>query len=263
MPSVKVMGILNVTPDSFSDGGLHSSLDKACYRAQQMIADGAAIIDVGGESTRPAAADVSLQEELDRTIPVIGILQREFDIPISIDTSKPQVMQTALSAGGNFINDVRALQEDGALEVAAASNAKICLMHMQGQPRTMQANPHYDDVVQEVKIFLQERKAVCVAAGISAERIFLDPGFGFGKNLQHNLQLLNALDTFEEPLLVGLSRKAMLGVLLNRPVEQRLAGSLALAVVAALKGAHIIRVHDVRETVEALTVIQALRRENE
>lgn len=256
------MGILNVTPDSFSDGGQYASLNRACAHARQMVAEGAAIIDVGGESTRPGAESVGLQEELDRVIPVIEVLHRELDVPISIDTSKPEVMRAALAVGAGLINDVYALRAEGAIAVVAASQAPVCLMHMQGEPRTMQANPHYENVVTEVQNFLSERKKACLAEGISEDRILLDPGFGFGKNLQHNLQLLNSLETLHSlnsPVLVGLSRKAMLGMLLNRSTEQRLAGSLTLAVLAASKGAHIIRSHDVRETVDALKVMQAVQ----
>ncbi len=256
------MGILNVTPDSFSDGGLHFAHDQAITHAHQMIQAGAAIIDVGGESTRPGAEAVPVQEELDRVIPVIEKLRQESAVLISIDTHKPEVMRAALAAGAVFINDVNALQDEGAMEVAARSDAMICLMHMKGEPRTMQAAPHYHDVVQEVKKFLSDRKQACISAGIAPERIILDPGIGFGKNLQHNLSLLKALETFSElesPLLMGVSRKAMLGILLNgAPATQRLSGSLALAVFSALKGASIIRVHDVKETVDALTVIEAV-----
>jgi len=256
---MKVMGILNVTPDSFADGGLHLALDKACFHAETMIKDGAAIIDIGGESTRPGASPVTVQEELDRVIPVIEKLNQNFDIPLSIDTLKPAVMRAALSAGVWMINDVNALQADGAVEIVANSNAMICLMHMQGEPRTMQKAPHYDDVVQDITKFLLARKQVCLDAGIAPERIFLDPGIGFGKNLDHNLALLKALDKLPGPLLIGVSRKAMLGTLLKgAPPQQRVSGSLALAVWAAMKGAKIIRVHDVKETVDALTVIEAL-----
>jgi dihydropteroate synthase len=258
----RVMGILNVTPDSFSDGGLHFVFDRAYSHAQKMIQAGVAIIDIGGESTRPGAMPVSAQEEIDRVIPVIEILHREFDIPLSIDTNKPAVMQAALSAGAGFINDVNALQAEGALAVVANSNAVVCLMHMQGEPRTMQVAPHYDDVVQDVKDFLLSRKQICIDAGIAAERIVLDPGIGFGKNLKHNLQLLKTLVHLPKPLLIGVSRKAMIGRLLNNaPVEQRLSGSLALAVWSAMNGANIIRVHDVQETVDALTVINAVMQE--
>jgi dihydropteroate synthase len=257
--NVRVMGILNVTPDSFSDGGLHLPLDQACLHAEKMIQDGADIIDIGGESTRPGATPVSVQEELDRIIPVIEKLKQTFDTPLSVDTLKPAVMQAALSAGVWMLNDVNALQAEGALAIAAKSDAMVCLMHMKGEPRTMQAAPHYEDVVQEVNDFLVGRKQICMEAGIASERIFLDPGIGFGKNLQHNLQLLNALDQLPGPLLMGVSRKAMLGLLLNgaKPTA-RVSASVALAVWSVLKGARIIRVHDVKETVDALTVIEAV-----
>lgn len=255
-----VMGILNVTPDSFSDGGQFNSLDAALFRAEQMVNEGATWLDVGGESTRPGAADVAEQEELDRVVPVIDALQRRFDVKISVDTSKAAVMAAAVSAGAAMINDVRALREPGALAVVAASNVLVCLMHMAGQPRTMQQAPAYDNVVNDVKVFLQERIDACVAAGISAERIWLDPGFGFGKSVEHNYQLLAHLADFRSlgrPLLVGVSRKSMLGAVTGRDTNERLAASVSAATIAMLQGAEIIRVHDVAATVDAMKVVQA------
>jgi dihydropteroate synthase len=259
LSSPAVMGILNVTPNSFSDGGRFAGLDAALAQARRMVADGAAIIDVGGESTRPGAAPVSLQEELDRVVPVIEAVTRELDVLVSVDTMKPEVMHAAVAAGAGLINDVLALQAPGALEAAAATGAAVCLMHMQGTPRTMQQDPHYEDVVREVGDFLRERAEACRTAGIPADRIALDPGFGFGKTLDHNLQLLRGLGRLagEYPLLVGLSRKSMLGKLTGRPVEQRLAGSIALAALAVAAGARIVRCHDVAETVDAVRVAWA------
>lgn len=257
-----VMGILNVTPDSFSDGGQHAGLEQALARARQMVAEGAGIIDIGGESTRPGAAAVGEAEELDRVLPVIEHLSRELDVVLSVDTSKPAVMREACRAGAEIINDVNALQAELAVEAAAASGAAVCLMHMQGEPRTMQQDPRYDDVVAEVGGFLRARIQACLAAGIPRERIAVDPGFGFGKRLEHNLALLGRLEAFEGlgcPLLVGLSRKAMFGQLLGRPLEQRLPGSLAAAVLAAWQGARIVRVHDVGPTVDALKVAQSAK----
>ncbi|WP_343860264.1 dihydropteroate synthase [Aliiglaciecola litoralis] len=257
----KVMGILNVTPDSFSDGGQHNSVEAAIEQARLMIEDGASIIDVGGESTRPGAAEVSLQQELDRTIPVIEGICARFDTLVSIDTSKASVMQHAVNAGARLINDVRALREENALEAAAKSGAYVCLMHMQGQPRSMQQQPTYDEVVTDVSDFLSERMAKCVAAGIPKSKLIIDPGFGFGKSLSHNYQLLNRLEHFRSldvPMLIGVSRKSMIGNLLNREVGERLAGSLAAATVAMMKGAHILRVHDVKQTVDAVKVVSAL-----
>jgi dihydropteroate synthase len=257
-----VMGVLNVTADSFSDGGRFRKPDAALEHARRMVAEGAAIIDVGGESTRPGAAPVSLQEELDRVLPIIEALHGEVDAIISVDTMKPEVMSAAVAAGAGFINDVQALHAPGALQVAAASGAAVCLMHMQGTPATMQTEPHYEDVVAEVESFLLERVAACRDAGIARERIALDPGFGFGKTLEHNLALLAGLPRLAAagyPLLVGLSRKSMLAKITGRPVEQRLAGSLALATIAALRGAHITRCHDVAETRDAMAVAWAAR----
>jgi dihydropteroate synthase len=246
-----VMGILNITPNSFSDGGRYRDRDAALGQARRMVADGAAIIDVGGESTRPGAAGVSLQEELDRVLPVIEAVVRELDVLVSVDTMKPEVMREAVAAGAGLINDVLALGAPGALAAAASTGAAVCLMHMQGTPRTMQENPHYEDVVREVGDFLQQRALDCRSAGIAPDRIVLDPGFGFGKTLSHNLQLLRGLPALagEFPLLVGVSRKSMLGKLTGRPVEQRLAGSIALAALAVAAGARIVRCHDVAETV--------------
>lgn len=256
----KVMGILNVTPDSFSDGGRFNQLEHALHQAQSMLDQGADLIDVGGESTRPGAADVGTQQELDRVVPVIEAISSRFDTLISIDTSKAQVMSEAVNAGAVLINDVRALREQGALEAAAASNAAVCLMHMQGQPRTMQHSPAYNDLMDDISNFFRQRIRACDAAGIKKERILLDPGFGFGKTLQHNYQLLNRLAHFHQlgcPLLVGMSRKSMVGKILDNDVDERLAGSLACATLAAFKGAQIIRVHDVKPTVDALKVVQA------
>ncbi|GAB5993137.1 dihydropteroate synthase [Aeromonas enteropelogenes] len=252
-----VMGILNVTPDSFSDGGNFTQLERAMTHARQMVADGATLIDIGGESTRPGAPDVSEQEELDRVIPIVERLVRECNVMISLDTSKAAVMREGCKAGAHLINDIRALQEPGALLAAAEADVPVCLMHMQGQPRTMQIEPHYDDLLEEVKAFFDERIAVCEAAGIGREKLLLDPGYGFGKTLAHNYQLLAAqkeLLCYGLPLLVGMSRKSMIGNLLARPVVERLAGSLACALIGMQQGARIIRVHDVRETMDALRV---------
>jgi dihydropteroate synthase len=257
-----VMGILNVTPDSFSDGGQFIDVSKAVEHALFMIEQGAGMIDVGGESTRPGAADVSEEEEIRRVVPVIEALVARTSIPISIDTSKAAVMSAAVASGASLINDVRALQEPGALEAAARTDAAVCLMHMQGQPRTMQHEPRYDDVVGEVTAFLEQRVEACLAAGIGRDRLVLDPGIGFGKRLEHNFALLAHLPELGRsglPLLVGVSRKSMFQALLGRPVEQRLAGGLAVATAAVLAGAAILRVHDVAETVDAVKVAQALR----
>ena len=261
----QVMGILNTTPDSFSDGGSYYqfdrlSLDHVLKRAEQMLDQGARIIDVGGESTRPGAAIVAEQEELDRVVPVVEALVTRFDALVSVDTSRPSVIREAAKAGASLINDVRALEREGALQAAVETGLPVCLMHMQGQPETMQFRPEYRDVLNEVCQYLQARAAACIAAGISADQILFDPGFGFGKTLTHNFALLQQLQQFKQmgyPLLVGMSRKSMIGQLLNRPVDQRLAGSLALALIAAQKGAAIIRVHDVAETVDALRVLAA------
>lgn len=254
------MGVLNVTPDSFSDGGRHTDPSAALRRAEQMLEEGAAVIDVGGESTRPGAAPVTADEELARVLPVITRLAA-WPVVVSIDTSKPTVMRAALDAGAGLVNDVRALREPGALQVVAGSAAALCLMHMQGEPRTMQVAPAYADVVGEVREFLASRVAACEAAGISRERIAVDPGFGFGKTVEHNLALLRNLAALAPvgcAVLAGLSRKSLLGVLTGRPVEARLAGGIAAAVMAVLHGARIIRSHDVAETVDALRVAAAV-----
>ncbi|MDF5705763.1 dihydropteroate synthase [Aeromonas hydrophila subsp. hydrophila] len=250
-----VMGILNVTPDSFSDGGHFNQLERAMTHARQMVAEGATLIDIGGESTRPGAPDVSEQEELDRVIPVVERMVAELEVMISLDTSKAAVMREGCAAGAHLINDVRALLEPGALAAAAVANVPVCLMHMQGQPRTMQAEPHYDDLLGEVRAFFDERITACLAAGIEREQLLLDPGYGFGKTLAHNYQLLAQQDKlldYQLPLLVGMSRKSMIGNLLGRPVDERLAGSLACALIGMQRGARIIRVHDVRATMDAL-----------
>ena len=257
-----VMGVLNVTPDSFSDGGRYLQLSDALRRATAMVEEGAALIDVGGESTRPGAPPVSVQEELDRVLPVVERLARQLPVPISVDTSKPEIIREAARAGAGLINDVRALRLPGALEAAAASGLPVCLMHMRGEPATMQQEPVYADVVAEVHAFLAERIRVCESAGIPRERILVDPGFGFGKTLDHNLRLLRHLDRFTDlaaGVLVGVSRKSMIGALLNAPVGDRLSGGLAAAVIAFWQGASIIRAHDVRETVQALCVCAAAR----
>ena len=257
-----VMGILNVTPDSFSDGGHFTGKKSALAHAQKMVADGAEIIDVGGESTRPGAQAVSIDEELERTIPVITMLHNDLDVMISIDTSKPEIMKAAVEAGACLINDVRALREPGAIEMAAQLDVPVCLMHMQAEPRTMQAEPHYDDVVNDVKDFLQERIDTCLAAGIKKEHLIVDPGFGFGKTLNHNLSLFKQLASFHEldaPLLVGVSRKSMIGMLLERPVEERMPASIAMAGLATWLDARILRVHDVKETVDAVRMIHAIK----
>jgi dihydropteroate synthase len=256
-----VMGVLNVTPDSFSDGGRFASVDAAVEAGLRMAAEGAALIDVGGESTRPGAQPVSVEDELQRVLPVIERLRAATPVIISVDTSKAQVMRAAAAAGAGFINDVRALREPGALEAAAASGCGLCLMHMQGDPRTMQVAPHYEDVVAEVRAFLAARVAACRAAGIEAARLSVDPGFGFGKNLEHNLRLLRHLPELVAdgpPLLVGLSRKSTVGKLTGREPDERACGSVALAVIAVLKGARLVRAHDVAATVDALKVAAAV-----
>ncbi|HUM93832.1 MAG TPA: dihydropteroate synthase [Candidatus Competibacter sp.] len=255
-----VMGVLNVTPDSFSDGGRYLKLDDARRRAEAMAAEGAAIIDIGGESTRPGAAAVSIQEELDRVLPLVERLSGALAVPISVDTSKPELMRAAVAAGAGLINDVRALRAPGALEAAAAAGVPVCLMHMRGEPGDMQHAPRYNEVVTEVRDFLAERLRLCEAAGIPRERILVDPGFGFGKSLAHNLSLLRHLDRFLDlaaGVLIGVSRKSMIGALLDAPAGERLSGSLAAAVIAAWQGARVIRAHDVRETVQALRVCAA------
>jgi len=253
----QVMGILNVTPDSFSDGGHFFAQDLALKQAKQMIADGATIIDVGGESTRPGAAVVPVEEEIKRVVPVIEAIQSELAVPISIDTSKPDVMRAAVVAGAGLINDVQALRVEGALATAAELAVPICLMHAQGTPQTMQDAPQYGQVVDEVIAFLSERVAACESVGIDKSQLILDPGFGFGKRTRHNLQLmkhLSRLVALDLPVLIGVSRKSIIGKLLNVSVEERLAGSLALASLAVWQGAKIIRTHDVRETVQVVNL---------
>lgn len=257
----QVMGILNVTPDSFSDGGRFARRDAAVRHAQAMLAAGASLIDVGGESTRPGARAVSALEELERVAPVVEAIAAELDVIISVDTSTPAVMREVARLGAGLINDVRALQRDGALDAAADSGLPVCLMHMRGEPTTMQDSPQYADVLVEVRDFLAERMAACTAAGIAAERIVLDPGFGFAKTLEHNLSLfkhMDALHAFGRPLLVGVSRKSMIGKVLGHEVGERLYGSLALAALAVTKGAHILRVHDVAETVDVVRMLAAV-----
>ena len=258
-----VMGILNVTPDSFSDGGKHNALVDALTHTNEMVNAGATIIDVGGESTRPGADEVSVEEELERVIPVIDAIAQRFEVWISVDTSKAEVISEAARVGAHIINDVRSLSEPGALEAAAATDLPVCLMHMQGEPRTMQQAPAYDNILSEVDTYFAQQIARCEAAGIKKERLILDPGFGFGKNLSHNYELLAHLSDFHHhglPLLVGMSRKSMIGQLLNVGPAQRLTGSLSCAVIAAMQGAQIIRVHDVKETVEAMRIVEATRR---
>ena len=282
----QVMGILNVTPDSFSDGGIFLSVESALTQARCMVDEGAAIIDVGGESTRPGATAVTSWQEMDRVLPVIEAIHRELPVIVSIDTSKPEVMRAAVAAGAGMINDVRALREEGALQAALRCDVPVCLMHMQGEPRSMQKMPQYEDVVAEVKAFLAQRIAVCVAAGIPREYLMVDPGFGFGKALRHNLRLFKYLNTFYDlglPMLVGVSRKSMIGVALGdpleqrlrssverlrpiepqlRPVEQRLPASIALAALAVWQGAVIIRAHDVQATVDAVKMMWLVKQEN-
>ncbi len=256
------MGVLNVTPDSFSDGGRFADVATAVARAREMAAQGAALLDVGGESTRPGAPPVDVAEELARVIPVIEAVAGSGAPPVSVDTAKPEVMTAAAAAGAEMINDVRALGAPGALEAAAASGCAVCLMHMQGEPRTMQAAPTYGDVVEEVYAFLAARIEACVRAGISPDRIVVDPGFGFGKTLGHNLLLMKHLGRFEQlgvPLLVGVSRKSMIGAVTGRPVGERLAGGLALAALAVAAGARIIRSHDVAATIDAVVMAAAVR----
>jgi dihydropteroate synthase len=257
----RIFGIVNVTPDSFSDGGHHATSDAAVAHALQLAEEGADVLDVGGESTRPGAREVPLQEELDRVLPVIERLLRETALPVSVDTSKPEVMRAALAAGAHLVNDVRALQAEGALEAVAASRAAVVLMHMQGEPRVMQQSPHYEDVVGEVHSFLAQRIFACEMSGIPKARIAIDPGFGFGKSLEHNLALLRQLRRFTElgvPVLAGLSRKSMLGHLTGRDVLSRVHASVAAAVIAVEQGARLVRVHDVAATRDALAVWQAV-----
>jgi dihydropteroate synthase len=259
-----VMGVLNVTPDSFSDGGQYREVDVAVSHGLRMVEEGAAIIDVGGESTRPGADPVDAEEEIRRVVPVIEKLRSQTGAIISVDTSKPQVIRAAAAVGAGLINDVRALSEEGALEAAVATQCAVCLMHMQGDPRSMQLAPHYDDVVNEVKAFLEHRVKVCRAAGMAADRIVIDPGFGFGKTLEHNLQLLRRLRELGTelpimaPIMVGLSRKSIVGRLTGRPASERVYGSVALAMMAVINGARIVRAHDVGATVDALKVVTAV-----
>ena len=256
-----VMGVLNITPDSFSDGGVFIEADKAVQHAVEMVQQGAAIVDIGGESTRPGATAVSAQEEMDRVLPVIEAIIPEISVPVSIDTSKPEVMRAAIDAGAGLVNDVNALQANGALEAASELGAAVCLMHMRGEPRTMQENPQYSDVVVEVMEFLHARIEAAITAGITREKIVIDPGFGFGKTLDHNLVLLRELRQLQAlgvPVLAGLSRKSMIGMALGLPVEQRLHASVALALIAVQNGAKIVRVHDVAATVEAIRMWEAV-----
>lgn len=258
---VQVMGILNVTPDSFSDGGQFSCFDYALKQAESMIENGVDIIDVGGESTRPGAVDVSEKDEISRVIPLLKAIKSRFDIAVSIDTSKAVVMSEAIEYGADIINDVRALQNNGCLDVVAKSNVSVCLMHMQGMPRTMQDNPRYEDIINDILSFFMQRIESCEQKGIKKERLILDPGFGFGKTLEHNYRMLAEFSRFKTlnlPLLAGISRKSMIGNLLNRDVKQRLSGSLTAAIVALQQGAKIIRVHDVPESVDALKVLKAV-----
>ncbi|MFP3351899.1 dihydropteroate synthase [Pseudoalteromonas sp. SIMBA_153] len=258
-----IMGIVNVTPDSFSDGGQFFNTTAALNHAMQLLDEGATILDIGGESTRPGAPDVSLEDELQRVIPLINAIREQSDCVISIDTSKAEVMRQAIEAGADIVNDVRALQEPSAIEVVAQyPDVVVCLMHMQGQPRSMQNAPHYDDLASEINDFFNQRIATCEAAGIKQSQLILDPGFGFGKTLKHNYQILAQFNDYAQlglPLLAGLSRKSMIGNLLNRDTKDRLAGSLAGALIAAQNGAHIIRVHDVKETADVLGVYQACK----
>lgn len=255
------MGILNVTPDSFWDGGRYSNTDQAVAHGMKLVAEGADIVDIGGESTRPGASSPGAGEELERVIPVIRKLRKLTDVPISIDTSSAEVMQAAVAAGADMINDVCALRRPGALAAAVAAGVPVCLMHMQGEPQTMQRQPGYVDVLAEVKDFLLQRAAECIAAGLPHACLIIDPGFGFGKNLQHNLDLLRGLDVLVAagfPVLAGLSRKSMLGELLGRAAEDRLPGSLALAVAARQRGARIVRVHDVAATLDVFRTLDAV-----
>jgi dihydropteroate synthase len=256
-----IMGILNLTPDSFSDGGLFLKPETALAQARRLCAEGADYIDIGGESSRPGAQAVSVQEELDRIMPVIEAIRAELSVNISLDTCKTAVMRAGLAAGVHMINDINALRAEGALACVAQSHAQVCLMHMQGTPRDMQQAPYYHDVVADVSAFLQHRIEACMQAGIDKTRLIIDPGFGFGKTVAHNLRLLRELEAFHAlgcPLLVGMSRKSMIGAVLNQPVTQRLYGGLALALLATLKGAHIIRTHDVAPTVEVLNMSAAV-----
>lgn len=264
-----VMGVVNTTPDSFSDGGtLYQStrldLDKAFDRCAKMVQEGATILDIGGESTRPGSEPVSVEQELERVIPLVERLARSFDVALSLDTSTPQVMLEGALAGAHIINDVRALRREGALEAAASTDLAVCLMHMQGEPKTMQAQPTYDDVVQDVSGFLSQRIEDCLTAGIDKKRLWIDPGFGFGKTLAHNIELMQNISYFcngNHPVLVGVSRKSMIGAITGKDVDERLAGGLALATVALMQGAHIIRTHDVDATMDVVNVVRVLKGE--
>lgn len=263
-PNALVMGVLNVTPDSFYDGGRYTSLNSAYQRAQTMINEGVDIIDIGGESTRPGAKSPSDNEELDRVIPIIEHIRAASDICISIDTSKPLVMQEAVKVGANLINDVRALSQDSALSIVAKLNVPLCLMHMQGSPVSMQNNPQYTDLIKEINLFFEQRILACLNAGIKREYIILDPGFGFGKSAAHNLLMIKQLNAFQQhhlPLLLGVSRKSTIGAILQQPPTKRLPGSLALAVFAVLQGVSIIRTHDVAEMRQALMMIEQINKE--
>lgn len=257
----RIAGIVNITPDSFSDGGYFIDPARAIAHALKLVEEGADLLDIGGESTRPGAQAISADEEIARVVSVIEALAKQVNVPIAIDTSKPEVMRAAVAAGAGFINDVCALRQEGALDAAAELKVPVCLMHMQGEPRSMQDAPHYDDVVGDVKRFLADRIFACELSGIDKKRIVVDPGFGFGKTVEHNLAILRALDQFVSlgvPLLVGLSRKALIGKLIGREVDQRAAGSAAAALIAVQKGALIVRVHDVAETRDALAVWQGV-----
>jgi dihydropteroate synthase len=257
----KVMGVLNVTPDSFSDGGQYAGVDAALARAERMVEEGAAVVDVGGESTRPGASPVSVEEEIRRVVPVVERLVSRLAVAVSVDTSKPEVMRAAVDAGAQMINDVRALRLPGALAAAAASGAAVCLMHMRGEPDSMQSAPVYTDVIAEVRGFLDARVAACLSAGIARERLCIDPGIGFGKLLEHNLALLAGLAGIGEPslpIVVGVSRKSLVGIITGRPPADRLAGSVAFAALAVARGARIVRAHDVAATVDAVKVAAAL-----
>ncbi|MEE6076687.1 dihydropteroate synthase [Avibacterium paragallinarum] len=255
----QIMGILNFTPDSFSDSGLFFDRDKALFQVEKMLNEGASIIDIGGESTRSMAQEVSLEQELERVVPMVEAVRKRFDCWISVDTSKAQVMAESAKVGMDFINDIRALTEPNALQTAVQLALPTCIMHMQGQPRTMQQNPHYENVVQEVLNFLENRTALCLAAGMKKENIIWDLGFGFGKTVQHNYQLLQQLAKFTQdyPVLAGISRKSMIGAVLDKPVDERIVGSVAAALIAVNNGAKIVRVHDVAPTADALKIWQA------
>ncbi|MGD8420152.1 MAG: dihydropteroate synthase [Gammaproteobacteria bacterium] len=258
---LRIMGVVNATPDSFSDGGKFDTLDKAFAHSRRLIEEGADILDIGGESSRPGSREVSLDEELGRTVPLIEALREISDLPISIDTCKPEVMRAAVDAGASMINSIWALRLEGELQTAAELDVPVCLMHMQGTPETMQKNPVYDDVVGEVREFLARRIDAAIGAGIRPENIVIDPGFGFGKTIAHNLSLLKNLHVLRElgmPVLAGLSRKKMIGTILDKPVDERLYGSLSVAVIAAMLGADILRVHDVGATADAIAMVRAL-----